>query len=315
MTRVGVAGLCFLWRRAIGCWLGCVLAIVWPAALSASMPVTEGESPQVQALLEQGWGVETGQGMRRNPVLAAALYRQAGLLGSGEGYYRAALIYLPDRRVVTHGSVAACYLAAASQLGHRGAATVLDLSQEHFPSGLQCNDDLALPSVLVQFDFPRYVESLPKGRREVVGMIRRLAPRYAIDSRLVLAMASVESNFNATAVSPKSAMGVMQLIPATAERFGVLNPFDPEQNIRGGLAYLRWLKNYYRGDVVRMVAAYNAGEGAVDAHGGIPPYAETLAYVVRVLHFSGLGLHLLPPTGAGAVAQERRLEAGRTVRR
>lgn len=172
-----------------------------------------------------------------------------------------------------------------------------------------------MPGEFVEFDFPRYVDGLPKGRREIAGLIRRLAPRYAIDSRLALAMASVESNFNTTAVSPKSAMGVMQLIPATAERFGVLNPFDPEQNIRGGLAYLRWLKNYYRGDVVRMVAAYNAGEGAVDAHGGIPPYAETLAYVVRVLHFSGLGLHLLPPTGAGAVAEFRGSGAKRAVRR
>lgn len=299
-------------RRAMGVGLlGCVLSL--PAG--ASLPVTEGEAPQIQALLEQGWIIESGQGMRRNPVLAAALYRQAGVQGSGEGYYRAALIYLPDRRRVTQASVAACYLAAASQLGHLAAAEILELSSDYFPKGLQCDDDRNVPGEFVEFDFPRYVDGLPKGRREIAGLIRRLAPRYAIDSRLALAMASVESNFNTTAVSPKSAMGVMQLIPATAERFGVLNPFDPEQNIRGGLAYLRWLKNYYRGDVVRMVAAYNAGEGAVDAHGGIPPYAETLAYVVRVLHFSGLGLHLLPPTGAGAVAEFRGSGAKRAVRR
>lgn len=291
--------------------VGCVLSL--PAG--ASLPVTDGEAPQIQALLEQGWMIESGQGMRRNPVLAAALYRQAGVQGSGEGYYRAALIYLPDRRRVTQTSVAACYLAAASQLGHLAAAEMLELSSEHFPKGLQCDDDRNVPGKFVEFDFPRYVDALPKGRREIAGLIRRLAPHYAIDSRLALAMASVESNFNTTAVSPKSAMGVMQLIPATAERFGVLNPFDPEQNIRGGLAYLRWLKNYYRGDVVRMVAAYNAGEGAVDAHGGIPPYAETLAYVVRVLHFSGLGLHLLPPTGAGAIAEVRGSGAKRAVRR
>lgn len=295
--------------------LGGALAILLSAAANATLPVTEGEAPQVQALLEQGWMVESGQGIRRNPVLAAALYRQAGMLGSGEGYYRAALIFLPDRRVVARGSVAACYLAAASQLGHLGAAEILDVSREHFPAGVHCDDDLGSPSVLAEFDFQQFVDSLPKGRRELVGLIRRLAPRYQIDSRLALAMASVESNFNPRAVSPKSAMGVMQLIPATAERFGVLDPFDPEQNIRGGLAYLRWLKNYYRGDIVRMVAAYNAGEGAVDAHGGIPPYAETQAYVVRVLHFSGLGLQLLPPTGAGAIADGRGLEAKRAIRR
>lgn len=315
MTRAAVAGLWPLMRRALGVGLLGALAIVSALPACASLPVTEGEAPQVQALLEQGWMIESGQGMRRNPVLAAALYRQAGERGSGEGYYRAALIYLPDRRMVTHGSVAACYLAAASQLGHLAAAEILDRSREHFPSGLQCDDDLNVPGVLAEFDFQGYVDGLPKGRREIAGLIHRLAPRYTIDSRLALAMASVESNFNAAAVSPKSAMGVMQLIPATAERFGVLNPFDPEQNVRGGLAYLRWLKNYYRGDVVRMVAAYNAGEGAVDAYGGIPPYAETLAYVVRVLHFSGLGLHLLPPTGAGAVAELRGSGAKKTARR
>lgn len=311
MARTGKTGLISRARRALAGGVGCLLAML---AL-AGEPSTEGEAPQVRALLEQGWMVESGRGLRRNPVLAAALYRQAGQLGSGEGYFRAALIYLPDRRVVTHGSVAACYLAAASQLGHREAAEILERSQQHFPGGLSCDDDLALPTVFAEFDLLRYVESLPKGRREIVGLIRRLAPRYLIDVRLALAMASVESNFRTNAVSPKSAMGVMQLIPATAERFGVLDPFDPEQNIRGGLAYLRWLKNYYKGDVVRMVAAYNAGEGAVDAYGGIPPYVETQAYVVRVLHFSGLGLHLLPPTGAGAVAELRGAGAKKMVRR
>jgi len=80
----------------------------------------------------------------------------------------------------------------------------------------------------------------------------------------------------------------MQLIPETAARFNVKRPFDAEQNIRGGLAYLRWLLRYYGGDVVRAVAAYNAGEGAVDRYGGVPPYLETEFYVSRVLGFSGL---------------------------
>ncbi len=83
------------------------------------------------------------------------------------------------------------------------------------------------------------------------------------------------------------AMGVMQLIPATAERFNVRQPFDAEQNIRGGLAYLRWLHQYFGGDIVRIVAAYNAGEGAVTRHNGVPPYRETQTYVVRVLSFAG----------------------------
>ena len=80
-------------------------------------------------------------------------------------------------------------------------------------------------------------------------------------------------------------MGVMQLIPDTATRFNVNNAFNAEQNIRGGLAYLKWLMAFFGGDLTRVVAAYNAGEGAVQRYDGIPPYAETQAYVRRVMQF------------------------------
>ena len=75
----------------------------------------------------------------------------------------------------------------------------------------------------------------------------------------------------------------MQLIPATASRFGVENTWDPEQNLHGGMAYLRWLLDHFDGDVKLALAGYNAGEGAVERHGGIPPYAETQAYVKRII--------------------------------
>lgn len=284
----------FLIRQVFG-----ALLLVCSLLGHAGQPIGDGESPKVQALLEQGWMAESGTGLQRDLGLAAGLYRQAGQMGSGEGYFRAALLYMPPPKKSVGTGLAACYLAAASQLGHRGAAEILDASAIRLADHLNCDHDVTLPAALPHFDMERYVDGLSNGRKRIVHLIRRLAPRYALDSRLVVAMASVESNFNAGAISPKAAMGVMQLIPATAERFGVVDPFDPEQNIRGGLAYLRWLKQYYKGDVVRMIAAYNAGEGAVDAHRGIPPYAETVAYVARVLHFSGLGLQLLPPTGAG----------------
>ena len=83
-------------------------------------------------------------------------------------------------------------------------------------------------------------------------------------------------------VSPKNAQGLMQLIPETSARFNVKKPFDPVQNIRGGLAYLRWLLAYFRGDVTLVAAAYNAGEGTVERYRGVPPYAETRAYVQRI---------------------------------
>ncbi|MEE9331879.1 MAG: lytic transglycosylase domain-containing protein, partial [Methylophilaceae bacterium] len=92
----------------------------------------------------------------------------------------------------------------------------------------------------------------------------------------------VESNFNPKATSPKNAQGLMQLIPATAKRFHVKNPYNPEDNIKGGLAYLQWLMAYFEGDVRLVAAAYNAGEGAVNKYKGIPPYRETRNYVRKI---------------------------------
>ena len=113
--------------------------------------------------------------------------------------------------------------------------------------------------------------------------IARAASEAGISPALVAAVIAVESRGQAQAVSPKGAQGLMQLIPATARRFGVANSFDPEANIRGGAAYLDWLLDRFDGDILLALAGYNAGEGAVDKHGGVPPYRETRDYVVKVL--------------------------------
>lgn len=104
-----------------------------------------------------------------------------------------------------------------------------------------------------------------------------------VSPALVLAVMGVESGGKAGAISPAGAQGLMQLIPATATRFGVSDPFDPRQNIKGGVAYLHWLMGMFGRDPVLVLAAYNAGEGAVTAHGGVPPFAETRDYVPKVL--------------------------------
>lgn len=120
-------------------------------------------------------------------------------------------------------------------------------------------------------------------RRTILGMIQRLAPEYRLDIALVCGVVEVESNYNRYARSHKDARGLMQLMPATAERFGVANVWDPEQNLRGGMAYLRWLLDEFDGDVRLALAGYNAGEQAVRKYGGIPPYRETQAYVKRIV--------------------------------
>jgi soluble lytic murein transglycosylase-like protein len=115
--------------------------------------------------------------------------------------------------------------------------------------------------------------------------IREAATLYQIPEALVRAVIRVESDFDPRAVSPANARGLMQMIPETAERMMVSDIFDPRQNIFGGVRYLRVLANTFNGDLSLTVAAYNAGEGAVMRHGGIPPYPETQDYVVKVVGY------------------------------
>ena len=112
--------------------------------------------------------------------------------------------------------------------------------------------------------------------------IRSAAAEFGVEEAIVRAIMHAESAFNPNALSRAGAQGLMQLMPATARRFGVANAYDPAQNIRGGVEYLAWLLKRFNGDLTLAAAGYNAGEGAVDRHKGVPPYSETQRYVVRV---------------------------------
>ena len=117
---------------------------------------------------------------------------------------------------------------------------------------------------------------------EMAGIIDKIAAEQGVEAPLAQSVARAESNYDPFAISPKGAQGLMQLEPSTARRFGVSNSFDPEENVRGGVKYLKFLLDYYQGDYTKAVAAYNAGEKAVDRYRGTPPYAETRDYVARV---------------------------------
>jgi soluble lytic murein transglycosylase-like protein len=120
---------------------------------------------------------------------------------------------------------------------------------------------------------------VPSGINELVESI---AAQHDLSPQLIHAVIKTESNYNTHAISPKGALGLMQLIPSTARRFGVDHVFDPVENIQGGARYLKYLLELYDNDYPLALAAYNAGEAAVARYNGIPPFPETLNYVVQV---------------------------------
>lgn len=144
-------------------------------------------------------------------------------------------------------------------------------------------------------------------------LIDRIARKHGMDPGLVRAVARVESNYNPTAISPKGALGVMQLLPETAKRFGVADAYDPAQNIEGGVRYLKFLRKSFPGNLSLMLAAYNAGENAVRRHGGIPPYRETRNYVHKIRQLYARDLPDTAPGGLKPEIVSYRDSAGRLV--
>jgi hypothetical protein len=146
----------------------------------------------------------------------------------------------------------------------------------------------------------------PSGIDEAV---RRIAAEHSLSPQLIHSVIKVESNYNTHAISSKGALGLMQLIPATARRFGVGNAFNPVENIQGGARYLRYLLDLYNGDYPLALAAYNAGEGAVARYGGVPPFAETQNYVILVRRQLELARKAAADKTAAAPAPPRAIEA------
>ena len=126
-------------------------------------------------------------------------------------------------------------------------------------------------------------------------MISEAGARYGVDPELIRLVIGQESRFQPNARSHKNAQGLMQLIPETAQRFGIKNPYDPQQNIHGGTRYLSWLLNRFDGDVKLALAGYNAGENAVKRFGNkVPPYKETMQYVNKITAAYGSTYHTVP---------------------
>ncbi len=179
--------------------------------------------------------------------------------------------------------------SARAEIAVLSNGLTLKLDRHHAEEGqvvlvLRGGGELGVPPSLVRGFVPDEVlDELDVPDGDPHALATAAARRHGLDPQLVLAVVSVESGFRAQAVSPKGAQGLMQLMPGTASSLGVGDAFDPEQNLDGGVRHLGSLLALYDGDVRRALAAYNAGEGAVARHNGVPPYAETQAYVRKVL--------------------------------
>jgi len=229
------------------------------------------------------WGQRyaRGVGVRQDPAKAVRLYCKAAKKGDVEAQYYLGQMYAFGHGIKQDKELAAAWLFKASKAKHTKATSLIKvLRVEGKPK--------RRPTCTLGGGAGTRVASRPHpASGEIAKLVRSLAPRYKLDPNLVLAVVETESNFNPKAESHKNAQGLMQLIPATAERFGVRDVWDPEQNLRGGMAYLRWLLDHFDGDVKLALAGYNAGEGAVERHGGVPPYKETRAYVKRIMRRLG----------------------------
>jgi soluble lytic murein transglycosylase-like protein len=244
---------------------------------------------------------EHGRGVARDPQQAMALYCKAAMAGDADARYRLGWIYANGRGTPRSDAFAAYFFELATQQGHPQSANMLRLMGQppEKPPCVQAaereaaqREAEAIAEAEKTRREARYRElANNEQRRRILAIVDRLAPQYGIHPGLAFAVIRAESNFDPQAISLKNAQGLMQLIPETAERFQVRKPFDPEQNIRGGLAYLRWLLAYYQGEVALALAAYNAGEGTVDRYKGVPPFAETQGYLRRIQEVFDLAQH------------------------
>jgi soluble lytic murein transglycosylase-like protein len=246
-------------------WLLCAavpaLAEVGPHALqSLQERLRQGDPDAAIALARRH---EFGLGVAVDLTRAADLYCDAALRGRGEAARRLASMFLEGEGVETDPFIAMRWLAVAERAAR--------------PSGLTRAPCAAGPAA----------SAGGIGPADLQQMVRRVAQRHGVEPSLALALVAVESAFQTRAVSPRGAQGLMQLMPRTAAHLGVSDPFEPAQNVTGGILHLRRLLDRFRGDETLALAAYNAGEGAVERFQGVPPYAETKAYVTRVLWLRG----------------------------
>ncbi len=292
----------------------CALLLGVAASAHANSPV---DATQVLAWREQARALEHGEGVPKDADAAIALYCRAAMAGDAQARYDLGWIYANGRGTERNDAFAAYFFQQAADQGDAMAQRMLSRvgAEKALPPCVQkaqaeererlAREEAARAQQELEAQ-ARHYETLAETaqQRQVLALLQRLAPEYGVHPGLAYAVIRAESNFNPQAVSEKNAQGLMQLIPETAARFRVRKPMDPEQNIRGGLSYLRWLLAYFEGNVPLALAGYNAGEGAVERYRGVPPYPETRGYIRRIqevfkLQQQPFDARVTPPSSMG----------------
>jgi len=220
---------------------------------------------------------ENGESVPRDYQRALALYCQAARRGDPQAFFNLGWMFLNGRGVARDEAAAIMWLRKAAEHGVPQAINLLGLlSRAPSSAARGCPVGGA-------------VVALAEAPPAIRALVDETARRVGISSHLLLSVMAVESGFNPRAVSPKMAAGLMQLMPGTAERFGVRDRFDPRENVRGGATYLRSLIEMFSGNLTLALAAYNAGEETVLTRGGVPPYRETIDYVAAVKRLCACG--------------------------
>jgi hypothetical protein len=283
----------------------------WPACVAQAGRPADTERALIEALREEGERFESGNGVPRDPDRAVASYCAAARLGDAESQFRLGWIYTNGRGVERNDTLAAFFFQVASEQGIEQATRMLRMVGAPGPEIPPCMRE---PAALAGPGPTSVSRSVPASTTEaaappdVLAVVRRMAPQFGVDVRLALAIIEAESRFDPVALSNRQAKGLMQLLPETAARFAVANPYDTTQNVRGGLAYLRWLLAYFEGNIRFVAAAYNAGERTVERYRGVPPYLETRVYVQRIVDQVGSGRQPYDPSVTAPSAVLRQLD-------
>jgi soluble lytic murein transglycosylase-like protein len=255
--------------------------------------------PDPEELTDLAGQYERAIGYRRDYGRARQLYCAAARLGYLPAQLRLAWMYANGLGAPRDTDLAAAWLQVAAANGDLQArkflAYVGEPGVERKP---RCTyesryDAYAIATLPGKDWVGGGVSTETPERKQIASWVRLLAPEYGLDPNLILAIIQTESNFNPRARSPMNAQGLMQLIPETAARFGVRDTTNPMQNLHGGMAYVRWLLSFFQGDLKLALAAYNAGERAVEKYLGVPPYQETQNYIRKVIRAYGRDTH--PP--------------------